>query len=299
VPARGLFIVLCPPRSYSSVVTAMLGRHPQLYAMAENGLLFHDRMSDWRECHADHPHFWPGARRTVAELLYGGLSDTELERSDALLRGEDGSPARIVGRLAEAASPRLLLDKSPLELPTGQALNALAGRWPDAHFLHLVRHPHESIRSMMAYPSSRRWAANSMAAMAPLMWWSAHQGARRLLERLPAGRGVRVRAEDVLRDPAGTLAPVLTAWGLRADADALTSLAHPGGAGGSLRPDLGGADPSFLSDPALRPIADPPARLLPEGAVSSPTLDRQIAALAQAFGYDGGSGWPAATGGGS
>lgn len=254
--------------------------------MAENGLLFHDSMSEWREQYADHPHFWPGALRTVAELLCGGLDARAVAQADRLLRESHGPSTEIVLSLADAAAPRLLVDKSPLELPTGRQFDSLAARWPEARFLHLVRHPHESIRSMMEYPSSRAWASGSMAALAPLMWWSAHQGAARLRSRLPAEQSAVVRSEEVLRDPAGTLGPVLAAWDLRADESALEALAHPQRASIARRPDLGGADPAFLASPQLRPRNDPPRRITPDGAVSSPALDRQIAALAESFGYD-------------
>jgi hypothetical protein len=40
-------LVLAPPRSFSSVVAAMLGQHPQMYGMPELQLFGAETMAEW------------------------------------------------------------------------------------------------------------------------------------------------------------------------------------------------------------------------------------------------------------
>lgn len=282
----GPIIVLCPPRSFSTVVSHMLGQHPQICTMAENGLFFADDMNQWRERYLERPQFSDGAKRTVARLLFSGESPESLAMAADLLRSRSGSTDDLLVELQTAANPRLLLDKSPMELTLGETLDRLRERWPTARFLHLTRHPYTSIASLILWPSSRSWASNSMAALAPLMWWSAHRTASEFLFRLPADRAVTLRAEDILKDPVGTLTPVLAQWELRTDAEALEVLAHPERGARVADPERAGGDSRFYADPVLVVPDEPPRLVMPPNAVTSPKLTRVIAEMARGFGYD-------------
>lgn len=279
---RGPLIILSPPRSLSSVISQALGQHPQLHALAENALLIAPDMAGWRSRYVGHPHYWPGTIRSVAELVYGSLDETALRRAELTVR-QATDPSELFASLERVAAPRILIDKSPLVMPVAGDLPRIADRRPHARYLHIVRHPYTSIRSMMRLAS---WQVADMRAMAPLMWWSAHRSAEKFAASMPQGTVRRVRAEDVAADPVGELGPVLQSWGLRADAEALTGLLSPQSSPHASRPDLGGNAPDFLASPEWRAVEPPPADLVPSEAVSSPALDRVIAEMAATFGYE-------------
>jgi hypothetical protein len=278
----GPVIILCPPRSLSSVISQALGQHPQLHALAENGLLIAPDMESWRARYEGHPHFWPGALRTIAHAMYGALDAKALARADEYLHSAT-RPEDVFSDIEQALAPHIVIDKSPLVMPIVGDLDRMVRRRPHARFLHLVRHPYTSVRSMIRQAT---WRAGEMPVMAPLMWWSAHRSSLALAASLPEGRVQRVRAEDVAADPLGSLGRALDAWGFRTDAAALAGLISPERSPHASRPDLGGNAPDFLASPGWRELPAPPDDLLPPEAVSSAALDAAIAEMAAAFGYD-------------
>jgi len=282
-----LIVILCPPRSYSSVVSSMLGQHPQLRATAENALLHYPSVREWLEKAEGHPQFGLGAQRTVAELLLGGVSDETMAQATELIRARADQPSSaLMDELIVAAQPQVLVEKSPLTFAPRSTLERIASRYPRVRFLHLTRHPHESIRSMIRYRTEWHHGQDEgLEAGAPILWQMAHQTVRRFLDDQPADTWVRVRGEDVVGDPVGVLGPVLGAWGLRTDDQALQAMLHPERSPHAQHPEFGGNGLDFLASPTLRGVAVPPERLLPPEAIGSPALERSMAALAEHFGY--------------
>ena len=103
---------------------------------------------------------------------------------------------------------------------------------------------------------------------------------RRILgftESLPAGRVLRLRAEDILDGTPDSLREVASWLGLSTAPAAIDAMAHPEASpfarpGPSESGIIGGYDPGFLADPVLRRLA-PPAKLRrPEGWSGHETL---------------------------
>src|ERR1700733_3323700 len=79
--------VLAPARSYSSVISMMLGQHPDLVGLPELKLFAYPTVG---ELEASLPHFWiergvmhrsPGLVRTVAEFVFGDQSVGSLNQA--------------------------------------------------------------------------------------------------------------------------------------------------------------------------------------------------------------------------
>src|SRR5438105_3191953 len=68
--ADPLFI-LAPPRSFSSVLCAMLGQHPQMHGLPETHLFVDETIERWwgRSSHAKYP-MADGLLRSVAQLCF-------------------------------------------------------------------------------------------------------------------------------------------------------------------------------------------------------------------------------------
>jgi hypothetical protein len=118
---------------------------------------------------------------------------------------------------------------------------------------------------------------------------------RRILdftESLPAGRALRLRAEDVLDGTPGSLRAVASWLGLSTAPAALDAMAHPE-ASPFARPGpqesgiIGGYDPGFLADPVLRKLAPSPKPGRPEGWSGHDGLWEMVADLAERLGYTG------------
>jgi Sulfotransferase family len=81
----------------------------------------------------------------------------------------------------------------------------------DAHVLHVVRNP------WSAYADTKKRPV-PLPLAAYMLGWTMNQHLALLARRLHPDRVHIVRAEDVMADPVGTLAPVLAALGLEPDA---------------------------------------------------------------------------------
>jgi hypothetical protein len=259
--------ILAPGRSFTSVVCAMVGQHPDLYGVPELNLAATDTMHEWwaryGRANRGPAH---GLFRTVAELYFGGQSAARVAQGRRWVRRRLGLDTATVWRvLAERVHPLQLVDKSGGTTGDPRRLELLAETFPDARFLHLLRHPRSTCTSMLASPWTRAYIASAGSydcRTAPptldpqVLWCEVHQTIARFLEPLPAERKLRVRGEDLLADPDSHLRSVARWLEVRDDADAIDEMTHPErspfAAFGPVNAPWGN-DPSFLESPELRP----------------------------------------------
>jgi hypothetical protein len=122
-------------------------------------------------------------------------------------------------------------------------------------------------------------------------WYVLNTNVTTFLDSLPDNHWIRVRAEDLIRDPARVVSEVATWLGLRSDAEAIARALHPelspfaciGPPGARFGNDL-----FFLQQPALRPARgrspniDDPLEWRPDGQGFLPEVEQ----LAREFGYN-------------
>ena len=79
--------ILAPPRSFTSVVAAMLGQHPQMYSLPELHLFSFETMAErWARCqHATYP-MAHGLLRAVAQLYFGEQTEHTVRLARGWLR---------------------------------------------------------------------------------------------------------------------------------------------------------------------------------------------------------------------
>jgi hypothetical protein len=202
--------------------------------------------------------------RAVAELHFGSqTADTLAQARGWLNDRRDWSTRRVFDSLLDKIRPRTGVDKSPFTTRFPGSMARARAMYPHARFLHLTRHPVAAVRSMHDYfgKDNGRVGWNWYARM----WCSAHQAVLDFTATLPPGQVLRVRGEDLLREPDMHL-PRVAAWlGIRTDADAIEAMKHPENspfARAAAVQGWAGYDPKFLNDPRLRPV-EMPASLEP------------------------------------
>lgn len=140
--------VLAPPRSYSSVVTTMIGQHPslvglpelKLFAFGTVGELGDSLPSYWRE--RGFIHRSPGLVRALAQTMFGDQGLDSVKSALAWLKARPHwTGAHVFDALLAQLAPRTAVEKSPENVATSAALHRLASAYPKAHYLHLTRHP--------------------------------------------------------------------------------------------------------------------------------------------------------------
>ena len=312
-PAAPL-IILCPARSFSSVICAMLGQHPQMYGFPELRLFTADTVDGllrrWQEkkgfldelCGqlfgSPAAECSTGLLRALAELHYGGQTAETIGQAVAWLHARrDWSTRQLFDSLLEAIRPRTGGEKTPetAMYPTCMARAHTVN--PRARFLHLTRHPVTAQRSMQVHWGRRMqkvrpgwWTGCELAQVCARAWCLTHQAILDFTGALPPGQTMRVRGEDLLQEPDIYL-PQVAAWlGLRTDAEAVEAMKHPErSAYAGLGPTLAwlGNDPKFLHAPRRRPCELPRALEHPPEWGVHPWLLLTTLELARRLGYGG------------
>lgn len=289
--------VLAPARTHSTVVTSMIGMHPQLHAFPEVALF---RRATITELLVDPPQWrGPASKLRVAGLLRalalandGSESEATIASATAWLearsswRGED-----VYDHLLARVAPRVGVQKSPEDSSREEYLVRLAAAYPRARFLHLVRHPVTSVASMY-----RVWKDLDYWNITPEVfhnfcvgvWYHQHLRIDRLVSSLPPDRGFRVRSEDVLNASRETLPGICRWLGVDSSSEAIEAMCHPE-AGPHARPGppgaLGGGDFAFMRDPVPHPIELPPSLDVPAEWAVDPWLLTATIELAYRLGY--------------
>jgi hypothetical protein len=276
--------VLAPPRSFTSVVCAMIGNHPQMLIGALRGM------------HRARPRLAHGLLRSVAQLGLGGQTAADVEAAERWLEENAGlGTAEVFRDLMAWAGARAVVDKSPMYVYAPGALERIAAAFPEARFLHLSRHPRatcESIHETRNAAEGARGGAvvQGAAAMTPAkMWLKPHQRISEFLDRVPAERKMFMRGETLMAAPGSSL-PRIAEWlGVGTTPEAIEAMLHPERSPfaciGPQNARLGN-DPHFLQSPVLRPYRERPSDLdSPLSWDAGLTFDEALKACARQFGY--------------
>lgn len=265
-------IILTTMRSYSSLVSTMLGQHPQLYGLPELNLFAAQQLQDLLGFSKKvRPNTLHGLLRTVAELEFGNQSAASIQRAAAWLKQRARwSGARMLQHIARRVAPRACIEKSPSTVLRPEFIQNAYRTAPQAHFLHLVRHPRATCNSLhRLVTETDRLAGRQERELDPeQVWLDTNRNILEFMDTLPPGQGIRIRGEDLLGEPDVYL-PQLCQWmGVRDDEAALEAMRHPEQSPyASIGPPAArfGNDPNFLRNPTFTPREIPEQSL--EGAL--------------------------------
>ena len=309
--------VLAPPRSFTSVTTAMLGQHPQMFGFPETYLLSTTTVAWWQMMFGSNP-LSHGLMRLIAQCVLGEQSEAAIQAARLWLwRRRELPTVSVFREISERIYPRLPIDKTPLVTDLRFMKPALTA-FPQAKFLHLTRHPIsqgksylEFLRAVLAsyglksplalertimqpgslYRDLADYANGAMIADPQMRWYRSNATILEFLNRVPQQNRMLIRGEDLLRDPDPVLHELASWLGVRHDAEAIERMKHPENSPfACIGPSNArfGNDPKFLQAPKLRPrtlpmpsLYDPPP-WRPDGR----PLGREVRQMAASFGYN-------------
>lgn len=272
--AREPLFVLAPPRSFTSLVGAMLGQHPQMYGFPELNLFMAETMDEfWRGTDGEGGRksaFWPvmrhGLLRAVAQLYAGEQTIDGAGMAYRWIRARSRrTTGEVFRELLDRIAPRIAVEKSPAYLRKRQYLDRLLATFPNARFIHLLRHPRGQCESVLKARGGKLMllmlnaidpSADFPVIEPQILWHDAHARIMAFLDELPSIQWLRVRGEDLLRDPDAELARVCRWLELPCGPRELAAMkaperspyAHVGPVNARL-----GNDINFLLEPRLRP----------------------------------------------
>jgi hypothetical protein len=288
--------ILAPPRSFTSVVCAMIGNHPEMLGLAETNLFAADTVEELRKIHQSRPRFAHGLLRSIAQLGLGGQSAGDVDAAERWLDEQTALlTAEVFVDLMEWAHPRAVIDKSPMYVYSSEALERILAAFPDARFLHLSRHPRATCESIhetrhMAQEAAGGPLAQSEEALTPeKMWLKPHLRILELLEQVPVAQQMFLRGEALMADPKLYLTQIAEWLGISTAPEAVEAMLRPEKSPfASMGPENArlGNDPRFLQSPALRPYREQPSDLeSPLSWDSSLVFDEVLQHYAMYFGY--------------
>jgi hypothetical protein len=280
-----LLVILCPPRSFSSVVATMIGQHPELYGFPEFHLFSEDSMdSALTRLEKRGKAVSAGLGRFIAQEVFGVQnSRTALQAIEWIRERRSWTTKQMLDYALELVAPRIGVEKSPGTAARFRYLERADREYPEAYFLHLTRHPVSARKSMAEFYENKADRATRQSGDGPgkekrrmrdafdrlLLWHQMHSTILRFTNGLPAGKTLRIKGEDVLSEPDRYLPQIAEWMGLRTDAEAIACMKHPEESAYAYtgpRPIFGGNDPKFTSNPRLR-----------SGRIREPSLEKFLA----------------------
>ena len=244
--------ILAPPCTFSWMVCAMLGQHPQMYALPELHLFSVETVGAWQEL-ASKANFQMdhGLVRAVAEVYFGGQTDHAISRARGwLTRRSHFTTGLLFELIADRLKPLVPVEKSPSIVYSPEALQRVLDMFPTARFLHLVSHPR-------LYGECVMQAMNEAAANQPLppshwlvqlasqrptgakppgdgalpdpqsAWYVLNMAIATFLSPVPAEQCMTVRGEELVANGYEGLRCVASWLGVRTDSEALKEMKHP------------------------------------------------------------------------
>lgn len=290
-------IILSAPRTYSSVSGSMIGRHPETYGFPELNLFCGDTLGEaWNGITMFFPRAHDGFLRALAQLHEGEQTDETIARARSwALRRFHWPVRRVFDYLQELIGDKIIVEKGPTLTFNAAYLERAHQVFPQANFLHLVRHPRSTAKSLIELRENvidEKVGTTGNVMDPEKLWLRCHTNASEFGATLPAGQYIRIKGEALMSDPR-TYLPQIAEWiGLDDGPDAIEAMLHPElSPYACVGPETApyGLDPNFLKNPKLdwdrlAKISEP----VMEGELSwrpGETFSQPVRKLAHQFGY--------------
>ena len=211
---RRMVFLLSAPRSGSTLLRAMLAGHPKLFAPPELHLLPFRSMKKRAQLIESLGYGWMRRGLLSAFVELEGLAPQQAEERVAEMEARDLSVAEVYAQLQELAGERTLVDKTPSYACHPGWLQHAERQFEGARYVHLVRHPVSAVESFVRMRFHRLlgrhwlvWDANPWR-YGEKFWTAANLHISGFLKQLQPGRHITVLYEDLVANPARSLARI-------------------------------------------------------------------------------------------
>lgn len=257
--------ILAAPRSFTSLLCAMIGQHPQAYGVPELNLFLADTLGELLESRTGFTQFQlHGVLRTISQLYLCEQTLVSIEAAQRLyLNNMTINTGEFYYRLCKKVAPKQIVDKSPAYSVVPMALERINATFPDAHYLHIVRHPRTQGTSMMnigdgkmAILSNSIDYSTDPPTIDPQFGWAHIQRTiLNFLAKIPPERQKRLRGEDILGNTQIYFEEISQWMKWDWDESALEAMQRPQDSVYACLGPYGaplGNDPNFLKSPVFR-----------------------------------------------
>ena len=255
----GPVLILASRESGGSLLSALLGGHPDFYGAPHLNLLAFEELWQYISYGAipRDPHLH-GLWRYLGVMLTGEQSMQSMQTAQRWLNRRSQRPvAEVHARLRQLAAPRRLVDYSPLVAQNAAAMRrAIAALPDDTVVIHLTRDPRvqgramclpvwQSIMTSLDFWDRRGryqacmdvfeigeqfidWSVTPPVFDPQFAWHRTQTAAREVLAELPAERGLHLDLDAMLAAPEAALADLLGRLGASADSATIAAMLNTG-----------------------------------------------------------------------
>lgn len=210
--------ILSPPRSGSTLLRVMLGGHSQLFAPPELYLLPFDHLADRKAFLSGSQRFQlEGNVRAVMQLKNSNAQ--EAQELVQKLEERQTSTQDYYRMMQDWLGDRILLDKTPSYAVHLETLQRAEETFENPIYIYLLRHPYGMIRSFEEAKLEQLWYPRMVGTeaayrtpcpyprreFAELIWLILDQNIVEFLADIPRQRQIRVKFENLVSDPKGTM----------------------------------------------------------------------------------------------
>ncbi|MBW4696654.1 MAG: sulfotransferase [Aphanocapsa lilacina HA4352-LM1] len=262
MPTAPPIVILSATCSGSSPLSAMLGQHPEAYGVPEINLLM-ARTVEALVLLLQGPRQFQihGLLRAVAQLYSGEQTLNAVAMARRWLSNRYyAQTTEVLAELCARVAPLRLVDPSPVYAAEPERLLRLYEAFPEAHFVHLLRHPRAQGEAVMAIAGGAlaindgafEFIAKKPVIDAQRTWFTFNDNIRRFLAAVPASQQTAVHWEAVASRPTATLRDLCRGLGLAWSEEIGQAMLHPERSSyagfGPYSTHLG-HDPDFLRNP--------------------------------------------------
>ena len=209
--------ILAPPRSGTTLLRVMLAGHPDLFACNELQLFHFETLAERAKAYTGKFTLWSeGLIRAVMELQNLTADEAKALLFDFEKNGM--TTTGMFGQLQEWVGNRNIVDKSPSYLLDPLALEKAIHDFPNAKFIHLIRHPYSMVKSFEKYHMDQvlylKDHGYNAQELGELVWLHSHQNTVNFLEKLPENQKHRIVYEDLVLNPEKEMRAMCDSFGM-------------------------------------------------------------------------------------
>ncbi|MCA0045082.1 sulfotransferase family protein [Celeribacter litoreus] len=223
--------ILCPGRSFSSVLSAVIGQHPDAFGLPEVHLFVTPTVGEFLDMDAPllgRRGATTGLRRAVAELVFKKQTKETVDQArDWLMERREKTGAEVFRELCEIAGNRVMVDKSPTNSEESR-LEEVYRAFPNAKYLHLSRHPRATCRSQYkAYAGRSKYSQRAKKFDHEVYWYERHHSILNFSQRLNPDQYMFLHGEWFFEHPETFLEQICEWLGLSTDKKAIRMMMKP------------------------------------------------------------------------
>ena len=262
--------ILSPPRSYSSIISSMIGQHPELHSFPELQIFNDDSLEEMiqRNQQRFRRVASAGCIRSIAQVHDQKQTDESCTRAWLWIqKHRKWTSKQFFDYLRTKTDPLIAIEKTPVNTwKTSRLLRIL--RWyPDAKFLHLTRSVNGNANSLKEFikdqdkllkrkPSTELTGRALTREYPASIWYICHKNILDVRPLIKQNNYLRIKGEDLLSHPLQILPHICKWLNIRQDISAIQNMLRPHESPYAFvgpRIAVGGNDGKFMRDPVFKP----------------------------------------------